>query len=167
MNDILLRAVEPEDVDFILECESDALNAKWSDYRAPFSRNQLLTYALTYDADPFKSGQLRLIIEAGDGPAGILDLFDISEKDSKAFVGICIHPSKRNGGMGRKALECVKWYCKDRLGLSQLVAEVSTENAAAFSMFTGCGFDEIALLPRWHRIGLDYHDFHLLNFLLR
>ena len=166
MNDILLRAVEPEDVDFILECESDTLNARWSDYRAPFSRNQLLTYALTYDADPFKSGQLRLIIEDGVGRAGILDLFEISEKDSKASVGICIHPSKRNRGIGCKAVERVKGLCRDRLGLSQLVAEVSTQNAAAFSMFTGCGFDKIAILPRWHRIGPDYHDFHLLNFLL-
>ena len=162
-NKIGLRAVEPEDVEFIYDCERDPSNARWSDYRAPFSKAQLQTYALTYDADPFRAGQLRLIIETGEGnAAGILDLYDISEKDSKAYVGICIHPRYRNIGIAKEALKELNELARERLGLKKLVAKISSKNPAAIQLFKKDGYREIALLPEWHRIGTDYHDMLLL-----
>lgn len=158
-----LRAVEPEDVDFMMECESDRENQKWSDYRAPFSRNQLLTYALTYEADPFKAGSLRLIAENESGnPIGILDFYDISDKDAKTYLGICVHPSYRCKGFGSAILREGRRFAKERLGLRQLVAKVSMENKKALSMFGRNGFERVGLLPSWHRIGLEFHDFVLL-----
>ena len=163
-NKVYLRAVEPEDVDFILECESDRDSARWSDYRAPFSRNQLLTYAFTYDADPFTSGNLRLIIETSEKDRiGIIDLYDISEKDSRAFVGICIHPSFRRKGFGEKALNEIIMFAKDRMGLIQLVAKVSVINSHALSLFRKLNFEKLGVLPCWHRIGTELHDFTLLS----
>lgn len=159
---VSLRAVEPEDVDFILSCEEDPEASKWSDYRAPMSRNQLMTYSLTYDADPFSAGQLRLIILKDTGErVGILDLFNISEKDLKAFVGICIHPSFRSKGLAKMALLEAASLCMKRLGLRQLVATVSNQNQRGLDLFKNAGFRSITVLPSWHRIGQNFHDFHL------
>lgn len=166
MKELRLRAVEPEDVDFILECENDAQAWRWSDYKAPLSRSQLMTYALTYDADPFSAKQLRLIAEYDGKPVGIADLFDISAPDSRSTAGIAIHPDFRHHGYGGKTLAKLKEYCSGRLGLRQITAEVATENKAALSLFEKEGFQRLCTLPSWHRIGPLFHDFILFSCLL-
>lgn len=163
---IALRAVEPDDVDFMLECEADPSSAKWSDYSAPFSRRQLLDYALSYDADPFSAGQLRLIICNAKIPIGILDFYDISQKDSKAFVGICLHPAFRNSKLSKPSLRASLDFARQRLGLNQLAAKISVENPVAVTLFRSVGFSDIGILPSWHRIGPSLHDFHLMSLLL-
>ena len=163
-NHIRLRAVEPEDVDFMMECEEDRDSAKWSDYRAPLSRNQLLTYALTYDSDPFAAGQLRLIAVGRSGERiGIADLYDISEKDSKAFAGVTIHPAWRGKGMSRPLIEAMHSIAFERLGLKTLAVKISTRNTGALTAFEKAGYHLTAFLPSWHRIGKDFHDFKLLT----
>ena len=162
-NKIHLRAVEPEDVDFIYDCESDPDNARWSDYRAPFSKSQLMTYALTYDADPFSAGELRLIIEDEEKKRlGIIDLYDISHNDLKAFVGICIHPQYREKGYGSEALKELDKLATERLGLRKIAAKVSALNAPALDFFKKSGYLQTAVLPEWHKIGSQYHDIILL-----
>lgn len=160
--EIKLRAMEPEDVDFVMECENDPQSSKWSDYSAPFSRHQLLTYALSYEADPFKAGQIRLIItDLHNSKLGILDLYDVSEKDRKAYVGICIHPDFRHRGYAAAAIKKAKDFSKKQLGLLHLVAKVSTQNVIASQLFINSGFSLLTILPSWHRIGQDFHDFNL------
>lgn len=166
---VRLRAVEPEDVDFMYMCEADRQNSLWSDCRAPLSKHQLIDYALGYEADPFKAGQLRLIIETfSEGEkkpraAGILDIYEISAADSKGYVGICIHPDFRRRGIAEGALTELLVFNRVKLGLHNLVAKISEENEAALRLFEKCGFSPIALLPSWHRIGLSFHNFHLLQ----
>lgn len=161
---ISLRAVEPSDVDFMLECESDAGSVRWSDGRAPLSRNQLLTYALTYDADPFSAGQLRLIVEdvASADPVGALDVYDISAADSRGFVGITVHPSFRRRRYALSALRELDAYNRRSLGLRQLAVKISVDNAASLALFERAGYRRVALLPDWHRIGTTLHSLHLL-----
>ena len=159
---VILKPVEPDDVDFMLDCENFEDNTRWSDYRAPLSRNQLMTYALTYDADPFASGQLRLIVWNEGERVGIVDLYDISEKDGRAFVGICIHPSKRNNGYGCSSLLALNALARQRLGLRALAAKISEINKTAISVFKRVGYNSVSLLPAWHKIGAEYHDIRLL-----
>lgn len=158
-----LRAVEPEDVDFMYECEEDAEAVRWSDYPAPFSRRQLLEYAISYDADPYRAGQLRLIITADGERVGMADLYEISTSDRRAFSAIFIHPRYRRKGIGSKALEAIAEYSAKRLGLRMLAAKVSTENPAALATYLKGGFMRRALLPAWHRFGDTFHDIELLT----
>lgn len=160
---VKLRAVEPEDVDFMLECENDQDASRWTDYRAPLSRNQLMTYALTYDADPFASGQLRLIAEYKGQSVGLADFYNISQKDSRAYIGITVHPTRRLQGYGLAMLEALCNYNEERLGIGQILAKVSTENSAALQLFDKAGYEKIALLPDWHKIGGNFHDFWLFR----
>ena len=137
---VRLRALEPEDTDMMFAAESDEAAWKYSDYLDPLSRELLRHYALTYDADPLRSGQLRLIIDINGSPAGILDIFDISPRHLRADIGIYILPEFRGKGIATAALEEAKSYCRIRLGLHQLTATVANSNLFALNTFKKANF---------------------------
>lgn len=164
--ELKLRAVEPEDADTMYEAENDESAWEYSDYLAPFSRELLRQYALTYDADPLHTGQLRLIIEYGNTPIGILDLFDISPRHLRADTGIYIFPNSRRKGLGTKALEAAKEFCRRRLGLHQLTATIAQANAAAMHCFEKAGFKQTGTRPDWIRTPDGYQDINILTCIL-
>ena len=144
-----LRALEPDDAEMMYEAESDPDAWKYSDYLAPMSREMLRDYALTYDADPFRSGQLRLIIEADVTAVGILDLFDISPRHLRADTGLYLLPAYRGKGLGGEALRLAKEYSRVRLGLHQLTASVAQQNEAARRCYEKAGFSPSGTRPEW------------------
>lgn len=159
-----LRAIEPSDADFMYLAEQDPAAWKYSDYVAPFSRELLRQYALTYDADPLRSGQLRLIIEENGSPIGIADLFDISARHLRADTGIYLLPHYRGSGKGIEALNALAEYCQERLGLHQIVASVSKLNQSALRCYVKAGFVETGSRPQWWRTSQGYEDVALLMF---
>lgn len=165
-NQLKLRAVEPEDSDMLYAAESDEAAWKYSDYFAPLSRELIRHYALTYDADPFRSCQLRMIIEVDGSPAGILDIFDISARHLRADTGIYILPNFRGKGIGRKALEAAKECCKKRLGLHQLTASIAQANATALQCYEKAGFKLTGTRPDWLRTTDGFQDINILSCIL-
>lgn len=164
--DITLRAVEPEDADLMYEAESDPAAWKYSDYLAPMSMEMLRQYALTYDADPLRAGQLRLIAEADGRPVGIADLFDISARHLRADTGIYIFPQFREKGVGSDTLLALKEYCRERLGLHQLTATVSEHNDAAIRCFKKAGFAATGSRPDWLRTADGYEAVFIMSAML-
>ena len=164
--ELKLRAIEPEDVEMMFEAESDEAAWLYSDYTAPLSRELLRQYALTYDADPFRCGQLRLIIEHGKTPVGILDIFDISPRHLRADTGIYLLPRFRGKGFASKALEAAKGYCRNRLGLHQLTATVAQSNTAAMHCYEKAGFKLTGTRPDWLRSPDGYQSAFILSSLL-
>ena len=158
-----LRALEPEDAEMMYEAESDPAAWRYSDYLAPMSREMLREYALTYDADPLRSGQLRLIIDMEGTAAGLLDLFDISPRHMRADTGIYLLPAFRGMGLGVKALELAKDYCRARLGLHQLTAGVAQQNTAARRCYEKAGFHTTGTRPDWLRSEIGWEDIDLLH----
>ena len=159
-----LRAIEPEDADFMYEVESDPDAWKYSGYVAPLSRELLRQYALTYDADPFRCGQLRLIIEADGVAIGIADLFEISARHLRAESGIYILPAHRRMGYGAEALRALTDYSAGRLGLHQLTATVSEMNIAARDCYLKAGFIQTGMRVDWVRTTSGYESALLLSF---
>lgn len=106
---LALRALEPTDADFMYDVENDSESWRYSDTVAPLSRKMLRDYALDYDADPFRAGQLRLIItDRQNGvPVGIADLYDISQRHRRAFAGIYIRPDFRGNGYAEEAVDAL------------------------------------------------------------
>lgn len=168
MMQIRLRAVEPEDAELMWLAENDGTCADSSDYMAPLSRRQVLDYALGYDADPFRAGQLRLIVEVcreyGEEAvaqprrgmtgaewegAGIADLYDISVRDLTAWAGIYIAPQWRRRGIGRMAVEAIARLAFSRLGLYALGAKVAQSNEASLRLFSS--WEDCGRLPGWRR----------------
>ncbi|MDE5840651.1 MAG: GNAT family N-acetyltransferase, partial [Muribaculaceae bacterium] len=130
------------------------------------SRELLAQYALTYDADPLRSGQLRLIIETDGTAIGILDLFDISPRHLRADTGIYILPAFRGHGFAASALKLAKEFCRNRLGLHQLTATVALSNTSASKSFENSGFSITGKRSDWIRTAEGFEDVYLFSCIL-
>lgn len=156
---ILLRAVEPADADIMFSFESDSEQWRENGMAAPFSRHNLLHYAETYDADPIRAGQLRLVIQYKeplvDGSTrptailGLVDLYDISPLNRTAFIGIYIHPDWRRMGAASRALALIEAYARQLLNLRVLAAKVSSENIPSQYLFAENGYEKAGELRDW------------------
>lgn len=146
-----LRAVEPSDSMIMWDIERDSSQWIENGMSAPLSYRNLKEYAEGYDADPFKSGQLRLIAETAESGEclGIVDLYDISAKNRTAFIGIYIIGKYRNQGLASEALGLLEVYSFRILNLRQLAAKIVSSNDASRRLFTRCGFKLRGVLPEW------------------
>ena len=148
---IRLRAVEPSDALAMYDIENDASIWSYSRQQAPLSMRAIAEYAAGYDADPMRSGQLRLIVESvGDGEiCGIADLYGISPLDRHAWVGIVILPEYRRRGIARAALTLLAHYSGKILNLRILGAKIAADNGASLRLFASSGFTHSGTLPGW------------------
>lgn len=161
-----LRAIEPEDADLMWVVENDYSQWVSGDTIAPLSRHQLLQYALEYDADPFSTGQIRLMVENElNETIGIADLYDISRHHGHAFVGLYIIPEARGLHYGCDLLAILAEYAFETLGLHQLAAKIIPDNRAAIKCFTNAGFKPAGRLRSWHFSHGKRHDVQLMQLL--
>lgn len=146
-----LRALEPSDADFMYEVENDAQAWRYSDTIAPLSRKILRDYALTYDADPFTAGQLRLIIteKGSNNPVGIIDLYEVSQRHQRAFIGIYICKDYRGKGYADETLQLIEDYARNNLHLHQLGAKVEESHTTAEKLFLNRGYELKGNLEDW------------------
>lgn len=151
--EVVLRAVEPDDVDTLYIWENDRTLWPFGNTRAPISRYQLWAYARNYDANPLSDGQLRLIIElrspAGPEPCGILDLYDIDPHNSRAMTGIMIARAYRRRGIALLALQQLGEYARTSLNLRMLGADVAADNLPSLSLFAKAGYTHTSHRPDW------------------
>ncbi|MCH5232659.1 MAG: GNAT family N-acetyltransferase [Muribaculaceae bacterium] len=150
-NRLHLRALEPGDADFMYEVENDAQAWRYSDTIAPLSRKILRDYALTYDADPFTAGQLRLIIteKGNSNPVGIVDLYEVSQRHQRAFIGIYICKEYRGKGYADETIQLIEDYAHNNLHLHQLGAKVEDTHASAEKLFRRRGYELKGNLDEW------------------
>lgn len=148
---IALRAVEPTDADFMFDVENDPEAWRYGDTIAPISRRIIRDYAVGYDANPFTSGQLRLVVTDKDSgaPAGLVDLYDISCTHRRAFVGIYICRQYRRKGFANDAIHAICNYAKEILMLRKLSAKIEDSNTKSISLFEKSGFSKEASLKDW------------------
>lgn len=160
---IKLRAVEPEDSDNMLEIECDSRQWRENGMMAPYSRHNLRSYAENYDADPIRSGQLRLIIEEKETEdlLGLIDLYDISCINRTAFVGIYIIDKYRRNGHAVRALKLVENYASQLLNLRILGVKVSSRNHASRLLFEKTGYSQVGNLPDWLLSGHECYNLHV------
>lgn len=151
--EVVLRAVEPADVDTLYIWENDRTLWPFGNTRAPISRYQLWAYARNYDANPLSDGQLRLIIDlrspAGPEPCGILDLYDIDPHNSRAMTGIMIARAYRRRGIALLALQQLGEYARTSLNLRMLGADVAADNLPSLSLFAKAGYTLTSRRPDW------------------
>lgn len=155
---LALRAVEPEDAELMWEIENDS--SQWSDcgIYAPLSHRNLKEYAVGYEADPFRAGQLRLIIENQGKVCGIADLYDISVINRTAFVGIYIHPDCRCRGIGSEAIQLLEQYSYQILNLRILAAKIISGNKTSADIFSKSGYRKCGTLNGWILSGGSIRD---------
>lgn len=168
MESIRLRAIEPEDLDFLCRWENDPAQWDYSDLIAPLSRTQLRNYIETYDPDPFHAGQLRIMISAGDNtPIGIVDLYKVNAVHARAMIGIFIDPEYRHRGIATSVLKRVGTYASQRLGLQQLAAMISADNAPSLALFRKAGYAHTGTLKKWRRLPGGFIDVDIYQFIFQ
>ena len=162
---IFLRALEPEDLDFIYEVENDETIWEISNTRTTYSRFLLKQYLDHAHKDIYEVKQLRLVISSySDEVLGLIDVFDFDFDNRRAGIGILIkNENNRGKGYGSEALRLLTNYCFKQLHLHQLYCNISEENEASLKLFTNQGFNTIGLKKDWNLIGDCYKNEYLLQ----
>jgi len=158
---IALRALEPRDLDLLYNVENDSDLWQFSSCRAPLSRHDLEVYINNYDRDPLRAGQIRLMAfrKNNDETIGIFDLYDIDPRCRTAMVAALILPQYRGKGYALQALNQMRIYAVNVLGLRHLGAEISCNNTAARKLFEKAGYTMCGTLSGWwHEKGEIYSD---------
>jgi len=116
-NRLILRAPEPEDVDFILNMENNTDYWPVSETLFPYSRFEVESFILNSNHDLFSEKQLRLIImeKEGNEPIGLLDLYDYHPLHQRAGVGIMLAKNEQAKGYASEALELLADFATKQL----------------------------------------------------
>ena len=168
-NSVYLRALEPEDLDFIYSVENNESIWEVSCTNTPYSKYLILQYLENAQLDIYEAKQLRLAIcKDHDFPAiGLIDLFDFDPKNNRAGVGILIqNEDDRNLGTGHEALGLLINYAFTQLNLHQLYANIDVENHPSVTLFTKFGFEKVGVKKQWNLVNGQYKDetlFQLIN----
>ncbi len=157
---IYLRALEPEDLDFVVEVENTEEFWEVSSTRVPYSRYLIKKYIQNSHRDIFEVKQLRLMIcRTDDKKLGMIDVFDLEPRDRRAALGILIvNKEDREKGYATEVLSLISNYCFSHLGLHQIYANVTTDNLASIKLFEKNNFKKAGIKKDWVLIKGKFKD---------
>ena len=149
---LYLRALEPEDLDFLYELENTELFWEVSNTTSPFSKFVLRHYIENSHRDIFEAKQLRLVIVKNNNnqPIGCIDLFDYEPKHKRVGVGIVISKlQERQYGHALEALQIIISYAFSHLYVHQLYANITEDNDASIKLFKKLNFKLTGIKKDW------------------
>ena len=158
---IYLRALEPEDLEFVYALENDLSVWEVSHTQTPYSKFLIHQYLENAHQDIYQAKQLRLAICKNDSfnAIGLIDLFDFDAKNNRAGIGIIVQEAiDSNQGFGSQALELLIKYSFEYLALHQLYANIATSNEASIKLFTTFGFQLVGVKRDWNFSHEKYTD---------
>lgn len=149
---ILLRALEPEDLDLLFAIENDTAGWELSNTQAPYSKHILKQYLANAHQDIYEAKQLRLVITQMNeaSPLGFIDLFDFDPKNRRVGVGVMLLETARGKGYGKDALSTLCAYIFNALQVHQLYANITSDNAASIALFENQGFVAVGVKKDWN-----------------
>tara|TARA_B110000503_G_C7083269_1_gene386102 strand:- start:466 stop:990 length:525 start_codon:yes stop_codon:yes gene_type:complete len=148
---IILRALEPEDLNFLYQIENNESFWEVSHTQTPFSKYILKQYLENAHLDIYESKQLRLLIEekSTKKQVGMIDLFDFNPQHKRAGIGILIHPDFENKGFASESLSLLINYSFSHLQLHQLYANITSDNSKSLALFKKYNFNEVGVKKDW------------------
>jgi len=166
---IYLRALEPEDLDFIYDIENDQSVWEISNTITPYSKFLIKQYLENAHKDIFEAKQLRLVIcDSNDIAIGLIDLFDFDFRNKRAGIGVLIKDeANRQKGFSSEALELLIQYCTNHLDLQQLYCNVSEDNKMSLKLFKKHEFDIVGLKKDWNLVDGVFKNEYLLQRILK
>ncbi|WP_299229552.1 GNAT family N-acetyltransferase [uncultured Psychroserpens sp.] len=165
---IYLRALEPEDLEFIHEIENNQKIWEISNTITPYSKFLIKQYLENAHQDIYEAKQLRLVIcDIEDEALGLVDLFDFDFKNKRAGIGILIKDEiNRQRGYGQEALKLLMHYCNSHLDLHQLYCNISEDNTISLKLFESLGFITVGIKKEWNYVNGLYKNEYLLQRIL-
>jgi diamine N-acetyltransferase len=148
---VYLRALEPEDLEFLFQIENNENFWEVSHTNTPFSKYVLKQYLENAHLDIFEAKQLRLIIidTKTNKNLGLIDLFDFNPKHKRAGIGILIDPAFQNKGFASESLELLIKYTFSHLELHQIYANITSDNANSIKLFESKNFTKVGVKKDW------------------
>ncbi len=152
-----LRAVDPEDLEYIYELENNPALWDVGHTLTPYSKFTIREYLENAHRDIYEVKQLRLAIcKKDDSIVGVVDLYDFDPYHKRAGVGIVIPQDlDRSKGYASAGLQMMIDYSFKRLRLHQLYAGVAEDNTASRKLFEKLRFRESGIKKDW--IATDQH----------
>jgi diamine N-acetyltransferase len=162
---IYLRALEPEDLEFVHAIENDEEIWHLSHTQTPYSRFLIKQYLEAAHKDVYEAKQLRLVISNYDNePVGMIDIFDFDFLNKRAGVGVLIKNEKnRSKGVGTEALQLLVNFSFNKLQLHQLYCNIAEDNMASLKLFTKQGFKKVGLKKDWTFTNNNFKNEYLLQ----
>lgn len=165
---IHLRAIEPEDLNFLFTIENNESFWNVSHTQTPFSKFLLKQYIENCHLDIYEAKQLRLVISENttNQAIGLIDLFDFNPQHHRAGIGIIVHEKFQKKGYASEALEILINYSFLTLHLHQLYANIGSDNLKSLSLFKKYNFKQVGIKKDWVFSGKNYTDeilFQLIN----
>lgn len=162
MNDdaiVRLRAMEPEDLDFLYAMENDKEVWDVGCTNVPYSRYVLHDYIANASNDIYADGQVRMVMEDRSGNrVGLVDVFNFDASNRRAEVSVVVMTKYRGRGLARDAVRQVCHYALRTLHLHQLYAIIAMDNMASQQLFSETGFTGRNVLKEWLFDGMTYKD---------
>ena len=148
---IILRALEPEDLNFLYQIENNESFWEVSHTQTPFSKYILKRYLENAHLDIYESKQLRLLIEEKSTrkQIGMIDLFDYNPQHNRAGIGILIHPDFEKKGFASEALSIIINYSFSHLQMHQLYANITSDNIKSLALFNKYNFIKTGVKKDW------------------
>lgn len=148
---IILRALEPEDLNFLYQIENNESFWEVSQTQAPFSKYILKRYLENAHLDIYESKQLRLLIEEKSTrkQIGMIDLFDYNPQHKRAGIGILVHPDFEKKGFASEALSIIINYSFSHLQMHQLYANITSDNIKSLALFNKYNFIKTGVKKDW------------------
>lgn len=164
---IVLRAPELEDVDFLYALENDQQLWHLSNTLSPFSRFDLEQFVLQAEKDVFVTKQARFMIDKLNIEArktiGAIDLFAVEAKHRRAGLGISVIEEERGKGLASIALDIVINYSFTVLNLHQLYCNIEADNKKSLQLFGSKGFLSVGKKQDWNNRNGKWVDEYLLQ----
>ena len=151
-NNILLRALELTDLDFLYQLENDESVWEISNTITPYSHYILKKYLENSHKDIFEVKQLRLIISTltDEKAIGCIDLYDYDPKHKRVGLGIIIFSEKqKQKGYAYEATKMLCDYAVESLDVHQIYASITEGNTASIKLFEKVGFIKTGTKKDW------------------
>jgi len=167
-NNLKLRPLEPEDLDFLYKTENNTDIWFVSNTQMPYSKHILAQYIETSAEDIYSIKQLRLIIEenSSNQTVGAIDLFDFDPNHRRAGIGLLVTEEYRKKGYGKEALQTMLKYSFEVLNIHQIYCNIPANNEASLKLFAALGFTQIGIKKDWLRTTNGWMDelmFQIIN----
>ena len=156
---VRLRAIEPEDLDYLYKIENDRQLWGVGETNMPYSRYALHEYVASCPTDIYADRQLRLMGDTEEGETiGIADLMNFDPRHLRAEIGIVVDRPHRGKGYAQAALAQLMAYASSVIHLHQVYSIVGVDNEDSLRLFHRIGFECHGELRDWLFDGCDYHD---------
>lgn len=164
MKEVMLTALEPEDLEVLYTIENDPQMWCVSDTNAPYSRYALRNYISSQQFDIYADKQVRFVIRVDGKAVGLIDLFNFAPQHLRAEMGVAILNEEQGKGYAEQAIRLLQQYCSSTLNLQQIYCVVPADNAPSIAMLVKTGFAEVVRLENWLKYADVWKDAVMLRY---